>query len=90
MSFTNQSKPTTAIVNSTQVSIGTSWATVETTWATETHTWATISQLLTNSDRPAASGSSIALWDALSFPWLSALPWQTTGETGGITNQSKP
>lgn len=57
MAITNTSKPTTAIANSSKVSIGETWATITTTWASETRTWAAASQLISNSSKPRSLGS---------------------------------
>lgn len=84
MAFTNVSKPTTSIANVTKVNTGETWASILTTWATETHDWQTVSQLLTNSSKPAFG----YLWGASSLPWLESSPWDDV--FSGITNISKP
>jgi len=55
MSIINQSKPTTALVNSDKVSIGETWASILTTWASETRTWLAVSQLIANSTKQSSS-----------------------------------
>ena len=83
MAITNQSKPTTSLVNTTKVSFGETWSTILTTWATETRTWLDCISLFTN----ASIGATGFLWSLRRFPWQDTTPWLSEG---GISNVSKP
>ena len=83
MALVNQSKPSTSYTNASKVSSGETWATITTTWASETRDWEEVSQLLTNTTKPAYG----YLWVDYIYPWQLPLPWQTAA---GITNQDKP
>lgn len=83
MPLTNQSKPTTVLVNSTKINIGETWGSIPTTWATETRTWADMVSLIDNISRVFGG----LLWSTSVLPWQMTAPWI---DAGGISNISKP
>lgn len=53
--MTNETKPTTTILNSAKVDIGETWNTIVSIWDDEIRTWDIVSQLITNSTKNNSS-----------------------------------
>lgn len=53
--MTNETKPTTTILNSAKVDIGETWNNIVSIWDDEIRTWDIVSQLITNSTKNNSS-----------------------------------
>ena len=60
MSLTNQSKPTTTLVNSNRPSGAELWNTITTTWASETRTWADCISLFDGFTKPTTTITNVS------------------------------
>ena len=80
----NLDKPTTSLVNTDKVSIGTTWDTWTTSWDDETRTWDELSQLIENASKTAYGAP---LWNN-QMVWQLSLPWQV--DSAIMTNFEKP
>ena len=60
MSITNETKPTTALTNSTRINIGETWGSDLLTWAAELKTWDATVSIISNVARTSSSMTNIA------------------------------
>ncbi len=60
MSITNQSKPSTSIINASKIASYETWDTITSTWDTETRTWDDTLSLMDNIARTSSTITNIS------------------------------